>query len=209
MILFSFSQLAGGNFEEARILQPLKFLHKLLLTSDPEQTYEIAHSLGLPQVLFDLLQAAVENPGFITVRLHGRIQIQRGLGAAAEIFADRFCSHLPIQQPASGPALGEMLVALRLYWEKHQDWAKDQQRWGCAGLSALNCIRVECVATDERCGPSQQTGAVDQNPVHHSPSARPAPPGSKSQCALSAAWTESNSCCTAPLVTPPALCSLL
>lgn len=68
---FSSSQLTGGEFEGASILQPLKFLRSLILTSDPEKTYEIGQKLGLPHVLFDLVQDAVENSAFIKVTAAG------------------------------------------------------------------------------------------------------------------------------------------
>lgn len=57
--------------------------------------------------------------------LQGQKQIQQG-SSPANVCANCFCSSL--QQPRSVPALGEMLVTLRIYWEKHHDWAKDEQR---------------------------------------------------------------------------------
>lgn len=62
-------------------------------------------------------------------------------------------SSLPVQQPQSVPALGEVLITLRLYWEKQQHWAKEEQRLGydgvCGVLSALNRMCVRCVATQD------------------------------------------------------------
>lgn len=66
-----FSQLTSGWVEEVCIVQPLRLLRNLILTSDPEKSYEIGQKLGLPCVLFDLLQDAVENLSFIKVRAAG------------------------------------------------------------------------------------------------------------------------------------------
>lgn len=151
ILFFSFSQLTGGKFEGACILQPLKFLRSLILTSDPEKTYEIGQKLGLPHVLFDLVQDAVENSAFIKVTAAGmQPSSTRPLGPA-RVCANCFLSPLPVQQTQSVPALGEILITLRLYWEKQQDWAKEEQRLGYCDarlvLSALNCMCVKCVAT--------------------------------------------------------------
>lgn len=95
LIFFSlFPQLAGGKFEGACILQPLKFLRSLILTSDPEKTYEIGQKLGLPHVLFDLVQDAVENSAFIKVTAAGmQPSSTRPLGPAVGFVLIVFCPH--------------------------------------------------------------------------------------------------------------------
>lgn len=63
-----FGQLTGGTVEEVLCIhQPLKILRNLILTSDPEESYQIGGKLGLPHVLFDLVHDAVENSSFIKV----------------------------------------------------------------------------------------------------------------------------------------------
>ncbi|XP_056252549.1 serine/threonine-protein kinase 36 [Seriola aureovittata] len=60
------AQLSSGVVKEAwQIHQPLKILCNLILTSDLEKLYHISHELGLPHVLFDLVQDTVENSQFI------------------------------------------------------------------------------------------------------------------------------------------------
>ncbi|XP_037322554.2 serine/threonine-protein kinase 36 [Pungitius pungitius] len=60
------AQLTGGVVREPwRIHLPLKVLHNLILTSDLEQSQQFVHELGLPRVLFDLVQHAVNNSHFI------------------------------------------------------------------------------------------------------------------------------------------------
>ncbi|XP_027129677.1 serine/threonine-protein kinase 36 isoform X1 [Larimichthys crocea] len=59
-------QLTAGVVNETwRIQQPLKVLHNLLLTHDPDKSYQIGQELGLPHVLFELVHDAVENSTFI------------------------------------------------------------------------------------------------------------------------------------------------
>lgn len=53
--------------EAWRIDQPLKVLHNLILTSDPEKSLHIGRELGLPHVLFELVHDTVENSNFIKV----------------------------------------------------------------------------------------------------------------------------------------------
>lgn len=50
-----------------QIHQPLKVLHNLILTSDLEKLYHIGRELGLPHVLFDIVQDTVENSNSIKV----------------------------------------------------------------------------------------------------------------------------------------------
>ncbi|XP_032390372.1 serine/threonine-protein kinase 36 isoform X3 [Etheostoma spectabile] len=92
------AQQTGGVVEEVwRIHLPLKVLHNLVLSSDLEKSYYISHELGLPLVLLDLVDDAVENSNFI-------------------------------KQPWSVAALGEMIVVLMIYWEKHCDWMEEEHR---------------------------------------------------------------------------------
>lgn len=70
-VFFCFPQLTSGSVEGVCIVQPLRLLRNLILTSDPEKSYEIGQKLGLPRVLFDLLHDAVENLSFITVSAAG------------------------------------------------------------------------------------------------------------------------------------------
>lgn len=66
--LFISVQLTGGVLHEMwRIQQPLKVLRNLLLTSDPERSYQIGRELGLPHVLFELVHDTVENSSFMEV----------------------------------------------------------------------------------------------------------------------------------------------
>ncbi|XP_032390371.1 serine/threonine-protein kinase 36 isoform X2 [Etheostoma spectabile] len=91
------AQQTGGVVEEVwRIHLPLKVLHNLVLSSDLEKSYYISHELGLPLVLLDLVDDAVENSNFI--------------------------------KPWSVAALGEMIVVLMIYWEKHCDWMEEEHR---------------------------------------------------------------------------------
>lgn len=41
----------------------------------------------------------------------------------------------PAQQSQSVPILGEMIVVLRIYWEKHQSWVDKEQRF-------LDCLVI-------------------------------------------------------------------
>lgn len=67
LVSFLFHQLTGGTVKEVwQIDQPMKVLHNLLLTSDPEKSYQISPELGLPHVLFDLIHTVV-NSKFIKV----------------------------------------------------------------------------------------------------------------------------------------------
>ncbi|KAG7236679.1 hypothetical protein INR49_000573 [Caranx melampygus] len=60
------AQLASGILKEAWQIQlPLKVLNNLILTFDKEKVTHISGELGLPHVLFDLVQDIVENPHFI------------------------------------------------------------------------------------------------------------------------------------------------
>ncbi|XP_040007467.1 serine/threonine-protein kinase 36 [Xiphias gladius] len=60
------AQLTGGAVKEAwQIQQPLKVLCNLILTSDLEKSYRIGREVGLPHVLFDLVNDTVENSNFI------------------------------------------------------------------------------------------------------------------------------------------------
>ncbi|XP_071317161.1 serine/threonine-protein kinase 36 isoform X2 [Trachinotus anak] len=60
------AQLTGGVVKEAlQIHRPLKVLCNLILTSDLEKLHHISCELGLPHVLFDLVQDTVENSHFI------------------------------------------------------------------------------------------------------------------------------------------------
>ncbi|XP_041808634.1 serine/threonine-protein kinase 36 isoform X2 [Chelmon rostratus] len=91
------AQLTGGMVKEAwRIDQPLKVLHNLILTSDPEKSLHIGRELGLPHVLFELVHDTVENSNFI--------------------------------KPWSLLTLGEIIIVLVIYWEKHCDWVKEEHR---------------------------------------------------------------------------------
>ncbi|XP_038565198.1 serine/threonine-protein kinase 36 isoform X1 [Micropterus salmoides] len=91
------AQLTGGVKEVWQIHQPLKVLHNLILTSDLEKLYHIGRELGLPHVLFDIVQDTVENSNSIK----------------------------PLW---SVPALGEIIVVLMIYWEKHYDWVEEAHR---------------------------------------------------------------------------------
>ncbi|KAM9348904.1 serine/threonine-protein kinase 36 [Symphorus nematophorus] len=91
------AQLTGGVVKEPWCIhQPLKVLQNLILTSDPEKSYQIGRELRLPHFLFDLVHDAVENSNFI-------------------------------KQPWSVPTLGQMIVMLLIYWEKHCDWVEEEQ----------------------------------------------------------------------------------
>ncbi|KAF3705963.1 Serine/threonine-protein kinase 36 [Channa argus] len=60
------AQLIGGIVIEAwQIHLPLKILSNLIVSSDPEKSTRISQELGLPHVLFDVIQEAVENSEFI------------------------------------------------------------------------------------------------------------------------------------------------
>ncbi|XP_049897195.1 serine/threonine-protein kinase 36 isoform X4 [Epinephelus moara] len=90
------AQSSGGAVKESwRIQLPLKVLRNLILTSDLKKSYHIGQELGLPHVLFDLVNDAVENSN-------------------------------SIKQPWSVQALGEMIVVLMIYWEKHPDSVEEE-----------------------------------------------------------------------------------
>lgn len=57
-----------------------------------------------------------------------------------------FCSSLPVQQAQGVAALGEMLITLRLYWEKQHDWTKQEQRSGYWLLGWL--LQLYCFGND-------------------------------------------------------------
>ncbi|XP_049447377.1 serine/threonine-protein kinase 36 isoform X4 [Epinephelus fuscoguttatus] len=91
------AQSSGGAVKESwRIQLPLKVLRNLILTSDLKKSYHIGQELGLPHVLFDLVNDAVENSNSI--------------------------------KPWSVQALGEMIVMLMIYWEKHPDSVEEEHR---------------------------------------------------------------------------------
>ncbi|XP_026185072.1 serine/threonine-protein kinase 36 isoform X2 [Mastacembelus armatus] len=90
-------QITGSVAEEAwHIHQPMKILHNLIMTSKPERSYHIGQELGLPHILFDLVNDTIENQTFL-------------------------------KEPQSIPALGEVIVVLLIYWEKHCDWVEHEQ----------------------------------------------------------------------------------
>nr|XP_046267496.1 serine/threonine-protein kinase 36 [Scatophagus argus] len=60
------AQLTGGVVKDAwQILQPLKVLRNLILTSDFQKSYDIGQELGLPHALFDLVHDTVKTSLFI------------------------------------------------------------------------------------------------------------------------------------------------
>lgn len=97
---------------------PLKVLRNLILACDPEKSQQIGLTLGLPHTLFDLLHESVDNSSFIQV----------GIGTVVESFSPESDFLLPAQTPQSIPTLGEMIVVLRLYWEKHHSWVDKEHR---------------------------------------------------------------------------------
>lgn len=94
-----FGQLTGGMVEEVLCIhQPLKILRNLILTSDPEESYQIGGKLGLPHVLFDLVHDAVENSSFIKVTAREWNHIQQGF-IPAIVFTVFFCTSFLLSNP--------------------------------------------------------------------------------------------------------------
>lgn len=129
-----FAQLTGGMVVEC-IHPPLRVLRNLILASDPEELQQIGGTLGLPQTLLGLLHESVENSSFIQVASQDLPQYFRKTFIPEADFA------FPAQQSQSVPVLGEMIVVLRIYWEKHQSWADKEQR------SVYRSVILGCFAT--------------------------------------------------------------
>lgn len=122
--------------EEVCIHQPLKILRNLILTSDHEKSHQIGQKLGLPHVLFDLIRDAVENSSFIKVTSLEWNHIQQGF-IPATVFTDFFSTFLPAQQPWSVSTLGEMIIVLRIYREKHCDCVDEEHMFDYSYLFIL------------------------------------------------------------------------
>lgn len=142
-------QLTDGVVKELLgIHQPLKILRNLILTSDPEQSNQIGGKLGLPHVLFDLVHDAVENSSFSKVTIWEWSNNKQSF-IPATVFTD--CSVLyffPAQQPWSVPTLGEMIIVLKIYWEKHCDWVEEENRFVFIDLLSALCIQVGDLHTE-------------------------------------------------------------
>lgn len=122
MISSYFFQLTGGMVGEC-IHLPLKVLRNLILTSDPVKSQQIGGTLGLPHALFDLLRVSVERSCFIQV----------GSEVLEQCFWNMFIPEIdlvfPAQQSQNIATLGEMLIVLRVYWEKDHSWVDKEHRW--------------------------------------------------------------------------------
>lgn len=63
-----FGQLKGGVVKEVQqIQQPMRVLHNLLVMAEVEKLNDVGRELGLPRVLFGLIQDTVESSDFIKV----------------------------------------------------------------------------------------------------------------------------------------------
>lgn len=63
-----FGQLKGGVVKEVQqIQQPMRVLHNLLVMAEVEKLNDVGRELGLPCVLFGLIQDTVESSDFIKV----------------------------------------------------------------------------------------------------------------------------------------------
>lgn len=102
---------------------PLKVLRNLILASDPEKSQQIGGTLGLPQTLFGLLHESIDNSSFIQVASRELKQYFWNAFLPETDFV------FPAQQSQSVPILGEMMVVLRIYWEKHHSWVVKEQRF--------------------------------------------------------------------------------
>lgn len=130
-----FAQLTGGMVVEC-IHLPLRVLRNLILASDPEKLQQIGGTLGLPQTLLGVLHESVENSSFIQVASQELEQY------FWKIFIPEADFAFPAQQSQSVPILGEMIVVVRIYWEKHQSWVDKEQR-SLYSLVILGCLGAD------------------------------------------------------------------
>ncbi|XP_077360558.1 uncharacterized protein LOC144005933 isoform X2 [Festucalex cinctus] len=98
VILVFKQQLRGGVLKDTwHMSHPLKVLQNLIVTSDLDIRNHIDTELGLPCLLFELIQDSVESSNFI-------------------------------EQPWSLQTLGELIAALLIYWDKNNDWLREENR---------------------------------------------------------------------------------